>query len=366
MWYWEVKSQNIPNHNISLNYFHTFINLSLSVFTKLTIIYLLFSHIYVECCVICCRNVAEFICKIKVWLVYVTLTISAWILVAFTIERFLSVFFPHKLKTFCGRGSSIIAVICIVVTTFAYCSHFLYGFGNVKVDFGNGSVHDYCMPIPNDYFYFYVNVHPWLDFCLNCFIPLIIFVVCNSCIAVRVLLRWRNMQKIADSKATKHANRESSAATDRNDNDSRLTIMLFTVTVVFLLTTAPVRVLIILSEWLYEQNFTRKQYALIHLVFRVSNILMYFNNSVNFFLYCVTGSKFRKELQKMLRKLRERIFKKHPSCDGENEASRRPSLDARQTVFTEVFELHVTELQVTELPNEAIELIQLHDHQDKS
>lgn len=317
-------------------------------------------------CVICCRNVAEFICKINIWLIYVTLTISAWILVAFTIERFLSVFFPHKLKTFCRRGSSIIAVIFIVVTTCAYSSHFLYGFGNRIRDYGNNSPQKKCTIKSGDYFYFFYNVHPWLDFCLNCFIPLIIFIICNSCIAVRVLLRWRNMQKIADSKATKHANRESSAATNRNDNDSRLTIMLFTVTVVFLLTTAPMRVLIILFELLYQQNLTSKQYALIYLLFRVSEILMYVNNSVNFFLYCVTGSKFRKELQKMLRNLWDRIFKKHPSCDGEKGGSRRPSLDARQTVFTEVFELHVTELQVTELPNEAIELIQLHDHQDKS
>lgn len=316
-------------------------------------------------CVTRCRNVAELFCKINIWLIYVTLTISAWILVAFTIERFLSVFFPHKLKTFCRRGSSIIAVICIVVTTCAYSSHFLYGFGNRIWDYGNVSIQDECTLISDDYHYFYINVHPWLDFCLNCFIPLIIFIICNSCIAVKVLLRWRNMQKIVHSKATKHANRES-AATNRNDNDSRLTIMLFTVTLVFLLTTAPMRVLIILFKWLYEQNLTRKQYALIYLLFRVSEILMYINNSVNFFLYCVTGSKFRKELQKMLRNLRDRIFKKHPSCDGEKGGSRRPSLDARQTVFTEVFELHVTELQVTELPNEAIELIQLHDHQDKS
>ncbi|CAG5131820.1 unnamed protein product [Candidula unifasciata] len=233
------------------------------------------------------------ICKTNLWVTRVTVAISAWILVAFTIERFLSVYFPHRLKVICTHRSSIIVVICIVLVIFAQHSHILYMFGVRTVIYNNMSVQINCTMVSDDYLIFFKYINPWIDLCLNCFLPTIIVVVCNICIATRVLLRRRNMQQITNNTASMH---QSSSVTDRQDNQSRLTIMLFTVTMVFLITTAPVRVLFLFADWLRQQGDA------FQLLVRPGIIMLkYVNNSINFFLYCLTGSKFRNELQNMFR-----------------------------------------------------------------
>ncbi|CAG5131821.1 unnamed protein product, partial [Candidula unifasciata] len=293
--------------------------------------------------------VAEPICKIRFWLTFVSLDISAWVLVAFTIERFLSVCFPHRLKTFCTQKSSIIAVVCIAVVMLAHNSHFLYGYGDVIITYENTSILVRCIFVSDNYSDFFYNIHIWISLCVNCFIPLVIFIVCNSFIATKVLLRSRKMHKIAEDKTAKYASRESLAVTGRQESNSRLTIMLFTVTIVFLITTAPIRVLFILLPSLQFQ--TSKDYAVLYLTHKVTVILMYTNNSVNFILYCVTGSKFRNEVLKMFRELCNRIGRINPTNDAENVCSRRQSLIARQ-IITEVTELPPKEIVPLQIPDD--------------
>lgn len=80
------------------------------------------------------------------------------------------------------------------------------------------------------------------------------------------------------------------------ESDSmRLTVMLLAVTFSFLITTLPITVVSVTGMVLHSLQDDR-QLAMFDLTRRICELLMYVNHSVNFFLYCATGHKFRRQL----------------------------------------------------------------------
>ncbi|GFO45097.1 growth hormone secretagogue receptor type 1-like [Plakobranchus ocellatus] len=87
----------------------------------------------------------------------------------------------------------------------------------------------------------------------------------------------------------------------KNDRISSMTVILLLLNMVFLVTTTPVSVFFIIHDnWKKRTSNDIKEYALYRLTFTVVNLIQYVNNSINFIFYCITGSRFRKELQAMI------------------------------------------------------------------
>ncbi len=78
--------------------------------------------------------------------------------------------------------------------------------------------------------------------------------------------------------------------------ERQLSIMLLIVTVAFLLLTAPQYSRYILFTFL-EYRHDPRLFGIANLFFHISNKLLWTNSAVNFFLYCVGGSKFRADLR---------------------------------------------------------------------
>ncbi|KAK7114892.1 pyrokinin-1 receptor-like [Littorina saxatilis] len=86
----------------------------------------------------------------------------------------------------------------------------------------------------------------------------------------------------------------------RTNTNVRLTVMLLTVSFTFLLTTLPMNVSVIAAAFWNRQAGDVATMSKFQLVFTVAELLMYLNHSVNFFLYCATGHKFRSEMVRMV------------------------------------------------------------------
>ena len=80
---------------------------------------------------------------------------------------------------------------------------------------------------------------------------------------------------------------------------TRGTAMVVTVSVTFLILTAPTAVHLALPHVIQLQNNPRYRAFM--------NPLQYLNHSINGVLYCVVGSKFRMELVKILNRKRKRL-----------------------------------------------------------
>ena len=91
---------------------------------------------------------------------------------------------------------------------------------------------------------------------------------------------------------------QNSQPGNKHDKNAKLTIMLLTISFSFLVTTTPMNVYIILTAVWNGDDFG--VIASIKLFQAFAEMLMYVNHSINFYLYCATGQKFRQQLLQMV------------------------------------------------------------------
>ncbi|CAG5131823.1 unnamed protein product [Candidula unifasciata] len=294
------------------------------------------------------RNKSNLSCKINSWIVYVALDTSVWILVAFTFERILSVFVPHKVKSYCTRMSSVLIVIGVLIGMMAINGHILYGVDLQTFRRRNNTSY-FCYYVSSEYALFFGELFPWLDFSVYCCVPFFILIIGNTCIATRVFLSRRKTRKVAvldikpDPKlALKNTTtKRSLKATKRVERISSMTTILLILNSVFLITTTPVSVYFIVRPKLqFQSSFYNS--AVLTLVYTVVNLVMYTNNSVNFILYCVTGSRFRKELCGMFRKANISSLERSGRIGQEEDPAGKSSSADRRVPVTQTSEVPFT------------------------
>ena len=112
-----------------------------------------------------------------------------------------------------------------------------------------------------------------------------------------------------------HQDRQRSVST----SDAQLTTQLVLVTVALLVLTAPqyIRYTIYTKIDIYRDVET---FALYYMLVHITNKMLFLNSSINFFLYCFGGSKFRRETLQILKCSRKNVV---GTFTGEQSVSRR-------------------------------------------
>ncbi|KAH3848485.1 G-protein coupled receptor daf-37-like [Dreissena polymorpha] len=241
------------------------------------------------------RHVSEAGCKINMWLVYSSLDFSAWILIIVTLERMVSAWLPHRAKTVCTQRNAVVFLIAVGVFILAINSHMLYGMV-FKIDENTNKI-VMCIEIDQSYKDFFNKVWPWIDLCMFCAIPFSVIVIGNALIAFKVL-QSKKKSKSTVAPAQPSRSRDPQQGT-RNGKQSSMTAMLFTLNTVFLVSTSPVSIYNIgYADWI--EGADNATLAGLEFWWAVVNMFMYTNNSINFFLYCLSGTKFRKEVIRLV------------------------------------------------------------------
>ena len=119
-------------------------------------------------------------------------------------------------------------------------------------------------------------------------IPTWLLIVGNAIISIRLI---KSMQI-----------RNQSSSMQNNVQMNRAIAVLFCITLVFLITWLPITCHNIILLNMSEYKWTTWGYY----VNAILLILQFSNNSINFFLYCLTGSKLRRELFLMFRSCKQR------------------------------------------------------------
>ena len=237
------------------------------------------------------RNYIPFVCMIHTWASYWVSYTSAWLLLSVTVERCVSVWFPHKVKTFCTKRKTYIIIIAIILIMALINSHFIYILGK-DIDTTNNWT--YCHSIYEDS-NFLALAWPWVDFLIYSLFPSTILSVCNISIIYKVISSNR---QIMQNSSSNESNTQTSSVTFRRNQESSLTAMLLVTSITYVVCTTPFCLFTI-----YYANSDRivfddaKKWAVDELVFAVINMLQFTNNCINFVLYCVSGSRFRAELK---------------------------------------------------------------------
>ncbi len=231
------------------------------------------------------RNLSPGGCKMHYLMTYMLPQLSSWTLVLMTVERLMSVVIPLKAREVCSRTRMLTAWFIIFGCLFAINGHAfktltLYTFPRV---IGNNMIISKVCFYTRSTSHFALKVWPWIDIMLLSLIPVIIMFGSNIVIIIQVVRATKKLSEQMSAKGCGKANATQS-----------LTIMLIAISIVFLFTTTPVSIYFLgLHIW---PRTTPKQQFETQVAYSSLNLLYYFNAVLNFFMYCISGARFRQAL----------------------------------------------------------------------
>lgn len=244
------------------------------------------------------RQHNTYACKLFGFASYFGPSSSSWIIVLVTGERLVSIWFPVKVRLFCTRAKVCIclAVVCCLLA--AIYSPFLVETNLFISESQNTTSCDWDQQ-GSFYIHFY-RVWMWIDLCLLFMIPFILIVIGNSLILYK-LLKSRHILR-----------RQGENASHRTRVANAFTIRAIILSIFFLICLLPVTTNEVYLAHTGVNNATANN---------ISNILLYANSALNFILYCVVGSGFRKDMKSVLVNLCSSRKVRLDDQDGKSNAS---------------------------------------------
>lgn len=229
-----------------------------------------------------------FPCKFLYFMNFFSPSLSAWILVAVTIERALSVWIPHKINVACRP---VTAGVVTGLLTFVLCLVYLpiiTGVDVVKLYRGNDMWLE-CNPLSDSIYSRYLQAWFYVDLCVFFVIPFGIMLVCNVSILAKVGCIATKRRSSLQERTLKTTKPSSKSKKMLKTVTRRIVILCIT----YLICNCPLVVLnVILTSDNARYIISEENVQYFRLTFHV---LMYVNNGVNFLLYCMIGSGFRKD-----------------------------------------------------------------------
>lgn len=212
---------------------------------------------------------------------------SSWILVSMTVERFIAIWFPLKVSKWCTRQRAIIVMLVIGTLLMGLNFHYLWTYHEVEHSFYTY----HCTSFP-EYMDFENNVWYYLDGLAYSIIPFIVLIVCNIMIIVGIKRSSRKQRALTNKM-------DKLQSADKAKQQSQITIMLVTISIVFVLFTMPNCIFFIIQG---KINYlaTPHSHAIWVLWMQVIFFLSDANHAINFYLYFLSGQKFRQKFKSMV------------------------------------------------------------------
>ena len=286
-------------------------------------------------------------CKLIFWGGYVTGVLSAWILVAMTAQRTVCVLWPHRANILCSaRNTKAIALSMTLFVAALHC-HVLYGLevvtfsqdthvtnstavtfnpdtpttttadvtssyaslttnragmtagrsthttNTAAVTFSSRENAVAVCVITRGYVPFFFSVWSWFDLFIFSVLPWLCLVVSNCVLLWTLNVSIRQAQHSLGSAYTH-------GFSGRKKQASSMTVTLFAVSTAFIVLNLPMSCVQVTGfyhhmvgslDYYYQSEVIAYSYEIALAMFDT-------NHAVNFYLYCLAGSKFRRELKK--------------------------------------------------------------------
>ena len=152
------------------------------------------------------------------------------------------------------------------------------------------------------------DVWPWVDAALYAFIPFFVILALNSLIIRHLVAARRFRDELSGSYSSTGGARRVTAGDSEGlpgATNTRLVVTLLAVSFAFLVATLPRSAALIVAAFIQhlvrssgEEWTTAATVTACHvrLALAATELMMYTNHAINFFLYCAAGERFRRQL----------------------------------------------------------------------
>ncbi|KAL4228498.1 hypothetical protein ACF0H5_011546 [Mactra antiquata] len=230
-------------------------------------------------------RLGDSVCRLMFMFGTVSQMYSNWILVVMTTERFIAIWFPLKVKKLCSKWRSISILIVLFILFILVNLQFIFTFEEVKDPFLSWD----CRP-KEQYRKFIQTVWYWIDGALYAVLPIIIILVLNSLIIYAVRKSNRALTNLTNRRKN---------SKDKLTQQKQITLMLLAVSLTFVLLVMPNCIFFVARQyWTWKE--TQLGIAQYYLVYQIVFLLSDLNHAVNFYLYCLSGRKFRQKFINVL------------------------------------------------------------------
>ena len=261
-------------------------------------------------------------CQTFMYLTYISSFLSVWYVVAFTVERYISIHFPLRRQDFCTTRRAK-----IVVAGLAAISAILYNFGTWMHGVTLIGPMPICAPLPK--YTHVVHIFNNIDTVITLLLPFLAIMFMNVRIAHKVVQFYKERKHLAlgEQCGSQRGSNVCSGAghytvitasmhqlplanktkVNYTRTQVKVTKMLLTVSTIFLLLNLPrhsCRMYSFIMNLSNDNYHNSQTYLGWEEVFRV---LYYLHFSVNLFLYSMLGKNFRRALCWLWRRLRHGV-----------------------------------------------------------
>ena len=203
-----------------------------------------------------------------------------------TFDRFYSIIRPHKAASFNTVKRAKITIVFIVIFSIVFHIPHLFitsNQGRTCVFYATG-----LDSVANQFYY-------WSSFIIHFALPFVLLLIMNSVIihtvARRSQLAVRQssvMDRLGQSQGQSQGQKEKHV-------EMQIYVILLLVTFSFLILTTPGSLFILYTMYI-DYTKSPKAFALFYLLFNIGQKTYYTNFGINFFLYVISGTKFRADL----------------------------------------------------------------------
>ena len=198
-----------------------------------------------------------------------------------TFERFYSIVRPLKAASINTLKRARIIITIVFLVGFSYCIPFLFISGNIgKACIVNQFASEHIL----------AKLYHWLTEIFSFMIPFVALLTMNSFI-IHTLRKRSNLQLLKSSIEDK----VKGQVLKLQHSEKQIYTMLLLVTFAYLILNTPTRAGVFFLSFTAGGD-TPYYYAGLHLFYQIGDKSCVTNHAINFFLYVMSGQKFRKDL----------------------------------------------------------------------
>ena len=237
---------------------------------------------------------------------FVCFLCSTLLILSMTFDRFYSIIRPHKAASFNTVKRAKFTVACTVIISILYNIPHLYVSAHVNWE---------CVPYATAMGKPYGEFYYWLSLVVHFALPFVCLLIMNSFIIHKLRTRTILTEDSTRVNSTKNSNHGENSKT--KNSELQVFAILLLVTFAFLILTTPAYVFFLFIMFI-DFSKTPKLFAGYYLFYNVAQKMQFTNHDINFFLYVISGQKFRTDFRNLFPTMKKPKIKTKGSVETVN------------------------------------------------